>query len=471
MRRYSGWARGAVVAIAAASLTALACVDPKEALLSAPDPDIIQPGDVQSPEGAEALRLGAISRLRTETAGGESAWLYGGLLVDEWKSSDTFLERNAIDNRASQDNNGQVILALRDIYRARSAARDALVLLTQYKPNPPANIGQMYLVMALSETFLAENFCNGTPISEVVAGVPVYGPPLTNAAVFNLALAHLDSAIALTTATDAATVAIRNSVQVARGRVLVNLGRFADAATAVASVPTSFRFDVTFSLTGGNNQIWALNTSALRYTVGDSFDVSGIIKNALPFASAKDPRLPVDGSSTGTSSLGTGFDGSTNFIRQRLFGRVDPTPVLSGLDARLIEAEAKLNTNDIPGMMTILNALRTAPPTIANFSGTGGTPGTSVPVTPAGLATLPTPATKDAAVTLFFREKAFWTFGRGQRLSDLRRQVRQYGRTDDQVFPVGTFFKGGSYGVDVTLPIHPDEQNNTAFTACLDHKA
>jgi type II secretory pathway pseudopilin PulG len=471
MRRYSGWARGAVAAIAAATLTALACADPKEALLSAPDPDIIQPGDVQSPEGAEALRLGAISRLRTETAGGESAWLYGGLLVDEWKSSDTFLERNAIDNRASQDNNGQVILALRDIYRARSAARDALILLNQYKPNPPANIGQMYLVMALSETFLAENFCNGTPISEVVGGVPVYGPPLTNAAVFNLALAHLDSAITLTTATDAATVAIRNAVQVARGRVLANLGRFADAATTVASVPTAFRFDVTFSLTGGNNQIWSLNTSALRYTVGDSVDVSGIVKNALPFASAKDPRLPVDGSSTGTSSLGTGFDGATNFIRQRLFGRVDPTPVVSGLDARLIEAEAKLNANDIPGMTAILNALRSAPPTIANFSGTGGTPGASVPVTPTGLSPLATPATKDAAVTLFFREKAFWTFGRGQRLSDLRRQVRQYGRADDQVFPVGTFFKGGSYGVDVTLPIHPDEQNNTQFTACLDHKA
>jgi hypothetical protein len=122
-------------------------------------------------------------------------------------------------------------------------------------------------------------------------------------------------------------------------------------------------------------------------------------------------------------------------------------------------------------MTAILNALRSAPPTIANFSGTGGTPGASVPVIPAGLSQLATPATKDAAITLFFREKAFWTFGRGQRLSDLRRQVRQYGRPDDQVFPVGTFFKGGSYGVDVTLPIHPDEQNNTQFTACLDHKA
>jgi starch-binding outer membrane protein, SusD/RagB family len=294
---------------------------------------------------------------------------------------------------------------------------------------------------------------------------------MTNAEVFAVALSHLDSALTLLTATDAATVAIRNSVLVARGRVLVNLGRFADAAAAVASVPTSFRFDATHSLTGGNNQIWALNTSAKRYTVGDSVDPAGRILNAMPFASANDPRVPTTGSSLGTSSQGTGFDGTTNFVIQRLFGRVDPTPMLSGLDARLIEAEAKLSANDIAGMMTILNSLRSSPPTIANFSGTGSTPGTSVAVIPAGLQPLATPATKDAATTLFFREKAFWTFGRGQRLGDLRRQIRQYGRSAESVFPSGKFFKGDNYGSDVNLPIHPDETNNTAFSGCLDRKA
>ena len=41
--------------------------------------------------------------------------------------------------------------------------------------------------------------------------------------------------------------------------------------------------------------------------------------------------------------------------------------MVSGIDARLIEAEAKLNANDIAGMMTILNALRAAPPKIGNY--------------------------------------------------------------------------------------------------------
>ena len=87
------------------------------------------------------------------------------------------------------------------------------------------------------------------------------------------------------------------------------------------------------------------------------------------------------------------------------------------------------------------------------------------------MATLATPATKDAATSLLFREKAFWTFGRGQRLPDLRRLIRQYGRTEEQVFPSGVFFKGGTYGTDVNFPVPSSEQVNPLFSSCLDRKA
>ena len=84
---------------------------------------------------------------------------------------------------------------------------------------------------------------------------------------------------------------------------------------------------------------------------------------------------------------------------------------------------------------------------------------------------LATPGDQTAATTLFFREKAFWTFGRGQRLGDMRRLVRQYGRTQDQVFPTGTFFKGGSYGGDVNFDVSSVELNNPNFKACIDRSA
>src|SRR5205085_12642110 len=119
-------------------------------------------------------------------------------------------------------------------------------------------------------------------------------------------------------------------------------------------------------------------------------------------------------------------------------GNFDPLVIASGIDARLIEAEAKLVGGDIAGMMTILNTLRASVQQIGIVKTT---------VLPA----LPTPASIDAATSSYFREKALWTSGRGQRLADLRRLIRQYGRTQENVFPTGVYFKGGNYGTDVNF--------------------
>ncbi len=458
MRISNHYARSvAIITLAAAALPS-ACTDPKHTLLDAPIITIIDTSAASSAAGADALRLGALSRLRQITAGsgaGDSPWMFSGLLTDEWKSSDTFSQRNETDQRQVQDNNANLTPIERDLYRARTSAREAINALTTYLPTPTANLGQMYMVMATAELYIAEWICNGAPISE--APTP---PPATNAEAYALAAAHADSALLLSTATDAFSVSVHNAAAVVKGRILTEQGKFPEAAAVVASVPTAFQLLATFSLTSGSNQIWSLNTSAKRWTVGDSFDVTGIIKNSLPFASAKDPRIPVTGTTLGTSPAGRGFDNSTNFIFTTLWARTDPTPIWSGVDARLMEAEAKLNASDFAGMMTILNALRTAPQNLGSFS------------TPA-MSTLATPATKADAINLFFREKAFWTYSRGQRLGDLRRLIRVYGRAADgsDTFPAGTFFKGGTYGSDVNFPMTVDETNNPSFAKCLDRKA
>jgi hypothetical protein len=226
-------------------------------------------------------------------------------------------------------------------------------------------------------------------------------------------------------------------------------------------VPTNYQYLMTFSLTTTSPELYLLNgTQPSRFVVGDSFSVvnggANLIRNALPFASAGDPRVPVTGSTSNTKKA---FDGSTPWAGQLLYGQADPFPVLTGIDARLIEAEAKIATGDYAGMFATLNALRVSPQTIGNKT---------ISVMPA-LTTAPT--TQDAALTLFFREKAFWQFGRGFRLGDLRRQIRQYGRTQDNVFPFGTWFKGGAYGTDVNLPMVDTELTNPNFHGCIDRKA
>jgi hypothetical protein len=225
-------------------------------------------------------------------------------------------------------------------------------------------------------------------------------------------------------------------------------------------IPTTFANTVvTYSLTSGDNQIWSLNNSAKRWTVGDSLDFLGRINNAIPYASMNDPRVKVTGSTLGTSAAGRGFDGSTNLVAQLIWGRSDATNLVSGIDARLIEAEARLQANDIPGMIAVLNALRGSPQVLGAL------------LTTPLMANLTAPATQAAAVDLFFREKALWQFARGFRLGDSRRLIRQYLRTQDTVFPTGTAMKSGAYATDVNLPVTTNEYNNPDFHGCIDRKA
>ena len=55
-----------------------------------------------------------LSRLRDLGPGGGGSngtvWTQGGLLVDEWKSSNTFFQHNETDERKVQDNNSVVAL-------------------------------------------------------------------------------------------------------------------------------------------------------------------------------------------------------------------------------------------------------------------------------------------------------------------------------------------------------------------------
>lgn len=449
------WAATAA-ALLAAPIGMNAC-NPKQELLAPQNPGLIDPTQVNSADAADALRIGALGSLKNQTGGGETLWLWGGMLTDEWKSSDTFLQRNETDQRAMQTNNATFQTAYNGIQQARGYLRDAIEQMNKYRPDAAGNIGELYLALGFLEMQMAENLCNGIPLALSRGGVIDYADPgykpLTNAEVYARASAHLDTALTLSAQqTDAHSVAVRQAAMVAKARVLVDMGQVTTAAALVTTtaVPTSYQYLLTFVQTSGDNGLWSFNTNQGRYTVADSFDASGVIKNALPFVSAKDPRVPV------TDAKKKGFDGQTNLFTYGV-GRGDPLPLVSGIDARLIEAEAKLSSSDIAGMMTILNALRASVQTIGAFKTTA-------------LAALPQPASQDAAVTLFFREKAFWTFGRGQRLGDERRLIRQYKRTQDQVFPVGAFFKNGTYGIDVTLPV-TDGETNPNFHGCIDRNA
>ena len=458
-------ARLTLLASAAAVLAVVGCDRVKTELLAPQNPGLVDPSAVGSPTAALALRVGAIGRYKQVQAG-ESIWEYGGTLADEYKNADFSSDRINADQRLTD---AAVQWNYNGVTQARGFVRDAITAMKQFNPDSSGLIGELYMELAFFEMTMADNYCNGIPLGHTDAGVSVNGAPLTIAQVYDSASNHLDTAMTLSgKASDAGSVYINRAARVWKARVLIakDKANAAAAATVVASVPTTYVYDMTFSSVSGSNGMWTLNNSTARIGVADSFDIIGgqvsVIKNALPFVSANDPRVPTLNGDLATPSKVPPEDGITKpfFLSLLYKGQFDPLVLASGVDARLYEAEAKLQGGDIAGMMTILNALRTATPR----------PVIGLTTIPA-MATLPTPANATDATSLLFREKAFWTFGRGQRLPDLRRLVRQYGRTDDQVFPTGNYFKGGKYGTDENFPVPSSEQVNPLFTGCLDRKA
>ena len=476
LMRYSG--RVATTLLAAAAMLA-GCDKVKNSLLDAVDPDIIDPANVQSANGAVAVRNGALSRLRAATADGESTWMFGGLLADEWATSSTFVQNDETDQRQTQLNNGTVQGELRALYRVRTSANQAIELLNKYRPDPKADVGEMYFARGFAELQLASDFCNGIPLTDGAGDEIVYGKPLPVKDVFGVAVASFDTAMSMSTGTDAASVAINRAARIGKSRALLGMGldNAAVAAALVADIPTTYRYDVTASLTGGNNILWSQAASSLRYAVSDSVQGRSrniLVKNATPFLSAGDPRVPAHYkiASNKRDTLVSQDGGTLAITVDSLWGQTTAVAVVHGLDARLIEAEAALKANDPAKMMSILNTLRATPIQITASSptATGTHPGWTTKVMPA----LTDPGNQKARVDLLFREMAFWQFGRGIRLGNLRRLIRDYGRAADgsDTFPVGQHYKGGAFATDVNLPVTSDEQvGNPNFTGCLDRKA
>lgn len=438
-------------AMTAAAMALGACA-PAE-FLEVTDRDIINPSDVASAAGANAIRVGAIARLNTATTGGESLLLLGGLFADEWNNGDSFIARQEIDQRVITPQNNFLTDANRALHRARLSAQQAAQLLKQYNPTAPGwQSAEMYFVQAYVENLATEHYCSGVVFSSVADGGEVYGKPLTTPEAYAQALAHADSGLALITGNTADDVRVRSALQVTKGRILLNLNRPADAATAVTGVATGFQYQMFHSLITNSNQYWNLNNLLGRYSVSTNEGTSG-----LNFATANDPRVPVCvGGDAACRAIGvtkaTRDDLTAPYYVQRTWpARESSVAIASGSEARLIEAEAQLRAGNTGAALTTLNTLR-------------GTFGMG-PLSDAGA--------EAARVDQLFRERAFTLFGRGTRTGDLRRLIRQYSRTANSVFPTGAWHKGGNYGNDVTLPLPLAEQNNPTPGAgvCIDRNA
>ena len=465
----------------------------RDKILTITDPDVIPPAATASPEAAEALRLGALTRLSDVTGGlqgngslNEGIFHFSGVVADEWRSTDTFVQRDEADSRSITESNAAMTLEARGLNRTRVAAIQAIPVLRLWKPNNISDVGQMYWIRGWAEMSIAENFCNGSPISSLDAGNNIiYGDPEMNVKIYGRALASFDTAVQNAPAGDLRADTVKFLAGIEKARVQLDLGDVAGAGTTItaANVPDNFRFNMSYTQVIQDNQIWALNNSAGRWMVSNNEGPLGLNPK-----DAADPRVPTciggsaacktfDPNQTRTTSFDNSV-GSGSFLVQLVFPtREANIAIATGTEARLIEAEVALRTGDPVTFMNKLNQLRTnfdvfkqpSDPCSATVQVTG------CPTVPVGgsLPALVDPVTQTAREDLLFRERAFWLWSTAHRLADLRRLVRPvadggFGRAENTVFPNGPYAKGGVYGTDKFLVLPLAERNNPQFTGCVD---
>jgi hypothetical protein len=431
----------------------------RETLLEVETPDQIRPGDAANPAGAQALRAAAIGNFSNFYGGtiNVGANLYGGLVSDELINARPGGDH--IDQRAFNENTFPN-LAWNNFGQAYTQLIRARRSLAQYAPagaTRSTQIGQLHALSSLSLSIAGELFCNGVPLSDADDTAPQF-TTVSNAEMFTRAVSQSDSALA-TLGSTAADVPFRNVARIAKARALIDLARFADAAAAVgaggdgagsAAVPTSFVANAEYSATTLVNTIydWMVGTA----NFGPSEREGG---NGLNFISAADPRVPI------SATIRLGQDGSTrvNTILGYPNGSA-PTRLATGVEARLIEAEAALKAGNAAGMMTALNTARAdaGARTAWAIVTTGADP----------LPPLVDPGTEAGRIDLLFRERAFWLYLTTHRVGDLRRLVRQYTRPATSVWPTGAYFKGGTYGTDQNITPSFAERNNANWEGCTD---
>ena len=437
-------------------------------ILDVDDPDVATPGSLNNAQALPAVLAGAQSEFQVAysgNTGSEGQINLAGMFTDELLNAESFPTRIEIDQRDVDVDNTTTQAIFRQLSRARASAEFAVGKYEEFDPGVAGHSLALSLA-GFSYILFGENYCSGVPFSTLTeAGNTEYGEPQSTQQIFERAIARFDEALTIATSAEVDDDDLAALARVGKARAQLALGQFAAAATTIggtAGVPTGFVYYVEHSenSTREQNGVFVFMQVAERWTVSDNEGING-----LPFRSDNDPRVPYQRS----PATDVGFDNTTpQFDQLKYPSRSADVPLATGVEARLIEAEADLRAGQITAWLAKLNALRVTPP---EYTG----------VDAGDLAPLVDPGTAAARENLHFKERAYWLWLTAHRLGDLRRMVKFYGRTQAQVFPTGPYPRaniGGQYGTDVNLPLPIDEANNPnvpttpgGLPECIDRNA
>ena len=292
------------------------------------------------------------------------------------------------------------------------------------------DMARMWLMAGHAHRFYGELFCQVVYSVGPSPEEPQLGGVLPREVAFDSAVVALNRAITIAAAvggSDADDIA--TAARAGLAQAYVGKGDFATAITHSVQVPTDFVHEARFNTNSNENIIYV-----------ETFDRAeiGLYNTYAGTLATQDPRVPYtvcgtfddplnpknsDVTSTGACTAHQGADGVTAHYRQEKYplpnGESD-IPFATGVDMRLIEAEAALLANDMPTFEARINEVR------AHY-GLGPLTGT-----PAGAGALEYPNAYDAntgnvsdpgvdAWSILDAERHLTLWGEGRREWDLHR--------------------------------------------------
>lgn len=339
MRRLAG-----VALVATAGL--FGCSDSD--LFDVKNPGKILDDDLNTSEGVSALVVGMSSDFSSSY---DSYSFMQARLTDEMAGSGSYfstgrLRRGLFD---SEDADGY----WNGVHRARWVSEAGIQRMQEIEGftfQGSELTARAYLLGGLANRWFGEGFC------EVLFSAPFEsddGSPQPRSAAFERAIPELEAAISHGQSAGASDVV--TAAHGALASVLAWLGRWDEAMTHSAQVPTDFVYNAVYSDNSGRetNQIW--NESHGRHEISAYGSLAG------SFPEPGDPRAPFTDCTVDANNCpsANGADGETAHYRQEKYpDQGGDIPLVKGTEMRLLEAERAILQNDLATFNAKVNAVR-----------------------------------------------------------------------------------------------------------------
>lgn len=389
-------------------------------------PSRIPAGALEDPANAALLVNGAVADF--ECAFGSYvvvSGLIGQELDDATQTADRYPydQRTLISSSPRYQSSGCTALGVYSpLQTARVSSNNARRLLLGWSDAQVQNRSLLLATVAANEGYaqmlLGEGSCATVFSSFTSTGSVVYGTAIPPAQAFDSAIARFTDAIAAAQAAGAGGQTLLSFAYDGRARARLDKGDYAGAKADAALVPSGFVYNMTASSISGlrYNRVWSDNgvVGAGSFNQGSSVGAY--------YRTMNDPRVPVV--NTGKSSVTK----VPIWVQTKYASSSSPIPVASGVEARLIMAEADITTGNLPEALSIINASRAA----------GGESALDASTTAADLK------------TALIEERRRALFLQGQHLFDLIRFQLPLSPAAGTAYP-----GGGTYGSQLCMPL-PD---------------